>query len=579
MKSYAAIGLVWIASIAWAQPQLRQENPVVNGASYSNLIAPGSIFVVFGTNLAGESVVLAPSLPLTTALGGVSIRFTPVGGGAPIDCYMVYTTRNQIAGLLPSSAAPGDYNVTVTYNNQTSAPGRARVVARSIGVVSADSSGAGQAQAQVFPPGSRDWTLNRFTSGRLANFITGVAHPGDRIDLWGTGLGADAASDPTGGTSGDRTAAAAVRVRVGDKEYTPAYAGRASQLPGTDQFVFVLDESAPTGCHVPVQVVAEGTASNVVTLAIAPRGQDACAHPFLSAEQLRRLSEGGTVVLGAFILSRATTAATIPGFGSFEMTTDSVGGEFARYSVGSVGGFGDSSAEYANLIGRCLVFRFRGSEPPPLFRPPVPLDAGNPLRLNGPNANNLAVPRETQSNVYGATLYQSGIPGIPGSGSGSPVIAQGNYTLSGPGGADIGPFQATIAVPAPFTWTNRDGINDVSRGQGLALTWSGGAGVMVISGSSTTRVGGTANDPVFDGAVFVCFQNASAGNFTVPASILSQLPASGDLATGTGSGSLALQQSGPLDGGTFTAPLTAGGNIERGQFLYSLISSKTVNYR
>jgi len=209
----------------------------------------------------------------------------------------------------------------------------------------------------------------------------------------------------------------------------------------------------------------------------------------------------------------------------------------------------------------------------------VPLDAGNPLRLNGPNANNLAVPREARSNVYGATLYQSGIPGIPGSGSGSPVIAQGNYTLSGPGGADIGPFQATIAVPAPFTWTNRDGINDVSRGQGLALTWSGGAGVMVISGSSTTRVGGTANDPVFDGAVFVCFQNASAGNFTVPASILSQLPASGDLATGTGSGSLALYQSGPLDGGTFTAPLTAGGNIERGQFLYSLISSKTVNYR
>lgn len=578
MKGFAVPLLALSAALASAQPQLRSENPVVNGASYSNLIAPGSIFVVFGTNLAGESVVLAPSLPLTTTLGGVSIRFTPVAGGAAIDCYMVYTTRNQIAGLLPSSATPGDYNVTVTYNNQTSAPGRARVVARSIGIVSADASGAGQAQAQVFPPGSAAWTLNRFTGGRLANFTLGVAHPGDRIDLWGTGLGADPASDPTGGTSGDRTAAARVRIRVGDKEYTPAYAGRASQLPGTDQFVFVLDDSVPTGCHVPVQVLAEDTASNVVTLAIAPRGQDACTHPFLSAEQLRRLAEGGSVVLGAFVLSRVTTAATIPGFGSFDMTTESVGGEFARYTVGSVGGFGDSSAEYSSLIGRCLVYRFRASQQPPLFSPPVPLDAGNPLRLNGPNANNIAVPRQ-MSNFYSATLYQSGVPGIPGTGSGTPVIAQGSYTLSGPGGADVGPFSATVTVPPPFTWTNRDGINDVNRGQGLALTWTGGAGVMVISGTSATRVGGTQNDPVFDGAVFVCFQNASAGNFTVPSAILSQMPPSGDLAAGSGSGSLALMQSGPLDGSTFTAPLTAGGNIERGQFVYSIVSSKTVNYR
>ncbi len=578
MKSLGIALLLLSTALAWAQPQLRSEDPVVNGASYSNLIAPGSIFVVFGTNLAGESVVLAPSLPLTTTLGGVSIRFTPVAGGAPIDCYMVYTTRNQIAGLLPSSAAPGDYNVTVTYNNQTSAPGRARVVARSIGIVTADASGAGQAQAQVFPPGSAEWTLNRFAAGRLGSFVTGVAHPGDRIDLWGTGLGADAASDPTGGTSGDRTAAAAVRIRVGDREYTPAYAGRASQLPGTDQFVVVLDENVPTGCHVPVQVLAEGTASNPVTVAIAPRGQQTCAHPFLSTEQLRRLSEGGRVVLGSFILSRMTTSSAIPGLGSFEMTTENVAGEFARYSVGSVGGFGDSSAEYAGLIGRCLVYRFRGSTQPALFSPPIPLDAGNPLRLNGPNANNVAVPR-LASNFYAATLYQSGIPGVPGSGSGTPVIAAGTYTLSGTGGADVGPFNATVTVPPPFTWTNRDGINDVNRGQGLAITWSGGAGVMVINGVSTTRVGGTANDPIFDGALFVCFADAGAGNFTVPASILSQLPASGDLATGSGSGALALLQTGPLDGGLFTAPLTAGGNIERGQFLYTIASMKTVNYR
>jgi hypothetical protein len=102
---------------------------------------------------------------------------------------------------------------------------------------------------------------------------------------------------------------------------------------------------------------------------------------------------------------------------------------------------------------------------------------------------------------------------------------------------------------------------------------------MFIVGTSATRVGGTAEDPVFDGAAFVCFQNANVGNFTVPASVLNQLPVSGDIAAGTGLGSLGLVLSGPADGGPFTAPLVAGGNIDRGQFQYSFSSTKTVNYR
>jgi uncharacterized protein (TIGR03437 family) len=578
MKRLLSAALILGAAVAWGQPRLRSNDPVVHGASYSNLIAPGSIFVVFGTSLAGEGVVLAPALPLTTALGGVSIRFTPVAGGAAIDCLMVYTTRNQIAGLLPSSTAPGDYNVTVTYNNQTSAPGRARVVARSIGIVSADASGGGQAQAQIFYSAA-DWSLNRFTSGRLGNFTTAVAHPGEAMVLWATGLGADAASDLNGGTSGDRTAAANVRIRIGETDYTPAYAGRSSGLPGTDQYNFTLAADVPTGCTVPAQITADGTASNVVTLAIAPRGQNACTHPFLSADQLRRMSEGGNVVLGFFSLSRSSTSTSIPGFGTFDLTTEGIGGSFARYSVGNLAGFGDFSADFSNFIGRCLVSRFRGGDVPSLVQPPVPLDAGNPLRLNGPNANNLAVERMTPGNLYGATFYQSGFPGIPGSGTGTPTIAAGNYTLSGTGGADIGAFNATIAVPAPFTWTNRDGINDITRAQGVPLTWTAGVGTMFIVGTSATRVGGTAEDPVFDGAAFVCFQNANVGNFTVPASVLNQLPVSGDIAAGTGLGSLGLYLSGPADGGPFTAPLTAGGNIDRGQFQYSFSSTKTVNYR
>ena len=154
----------------------------------------------------------------------------PSGAGA-LNALMVYTTRNQISALLPSSAAPGAYNVTVAPKG---AIGTAQVVAQSIGVVSADSSGGGQAQAQIFHSAT-SFSLNRFSAGSLGGFTTAVAHPGEPMVLWVTGLGADASSDRTGGSSGDRTSATSIRIRLGGREFTPAFAGRASGLPGTDQ--------------------------------------------------------------------------------------------------------------------------------------------------------------------------------------------------------------------------------------------------------------------------------------------------------------------------------------------------------
>jgi len=159
------------------------------------------------------------------------------------------------------------------------------------------------------------------------------------------------------------------------------------------------------------------------------------------------------------------------------------------------------------------------------------------------------------------------------------VLAAGTYRLTGPGGTDIGPFEASVTVPAPFVWTNRDGISNIKRSQGLGLTWSGGAGVMIISGVSARRIGGTDDNPDYDGAAFVCFANAGAGNFTVPASILSQLPESGDVMTGAGLGFLFLSNSGPVEGGRFNAPLRAGGQVEHAVFEYDISSSKMVNYR
>src|SRR5262249_21076743 len=90
---------------------------------------------------------------------------------------------------------------------------------------------------------------------------------------WGTGLGADAASD-TGGTSGDQTKTGQIVVLVNGAEVTPLYAGRSQGYPGLDQIVFLLPTNAPFSCTVDVQVRAGSVFSNPVTLATSTG--DAC---------------------------------------------------------------------------------------------------------------------------------------------------------------------------------------------------------------------------------------------------------------------------------------------------------------
>lgn len=580
--------MLGLSTLAWSQPVLRSDNPVVNGGSYTTGIAPGSIFVVFGTNLAGDAVVVNSSLPVQTRLGDVSVRFTPAAGGNSIDALMVYTTRNQIAGLLPSSAAPGDYNVTVTYNNRTSAPARVTVVARNFGIVSADGSGTGQGQLQNFRSAT-EWDLNRVAKGRLGPYTTSPAAPGQVLVIWGTGLGADPASDQDGGVS--RNFTADTRVLLAGREITPAYAGRSSGLPGTDQINFTLPADAPLGCSIPLQVRAGDTYSNTVFIAVAQPGATACQHPHLNQEALVRISEGGKIVTGSFVLSKQSTSISVMGF-SLDTTTELISGSFQRVGAGGVANISGNQASVLPM-GACTVFRMTGGQEALLYgAPPVePLDAGAQLVLNGPGAANVAVLREGTSKTYTKTLAQStpglpgGLPGgIPGLGGGTnaSVITQGTYTLRGTGGADIGPFTATLTVPAPITWTNQSSINEINRNAGVTVTWSGGGSndLVFILGTSARRAGGTQDKPIFDAVVFVCQANASAHTFTVPATVLSQLPpTTGSIETGEGMSILGIQQSGDGAGGRFTAPLTGGGNTDYAVFNFSVGALKNVTYR
>ena len=125
---------------------------VQDAASNTPNIAQGSIFIVKGTNLSASGYTpFAPPRP--TQSSGVKVTFTPAAGGTGTDAYLVYLYNqggvNQIACILPSTVAVGNYNVTVT-NGTASAPFIAQVVASKIGLFTQDSSGSGLASVQNF---------------------------------------------------------------------------------------------------------------------------------------------------------------------------------------------------------------------------------------------------------------------------------------------------------------------------------------------------------------------------------------------------------------------------------------------
>ena len=103
-------------------------------------------------------------------------------------------------------------------------------------------------------------------------------------------------------------------------------------------------------------------------------------------------------------------------------------------------------------------------------------------------------------------------------------LAAGHYTLSGPGGADVGAFTGGLDTVSDLVVTNPDDLKVITRSGGVTVHWTGGdsSTVLTISGGSfTVSQSGTST-----GAAFICRQNTSAGSFTVPASILGQIPAS-----------------------------------------------------
>ena len=494
---------------------------VQDAASNTPNIAQGSIFIVKGTTLSASGY-FPFDVPRPTVSSGVKVTFTPVAGGTGTDVYLVYLYNlsgvNQIAGILPSTVPQGSYNVTVTNGTAVSAPMAAQVVANKVGLFTQDSTGTGLTSAENYIASSGGYDLNRLTTGVLGIWNISPAKPGQVVVAYGTGLGPLAAGDNSvAGAYFDFSRSMTIQAIVGGVAVPVTYAGRAG-YPGEDQINFTLPANVQTGCAVTLQISVNGNLSAATSISIAPdAGSSACALPGYTSAQLQQLDQGGTITRGGFGITQYTI--TMPSVGTVK--SDVIGGGFSRLT-----GFQLASAAQVNVSviqsGSCQVIHTTSSGTTTSSGSLTYLDAGA-VTISGPAGSSLTNQALTKTNNSYSLTTTEGYT-IPGQTSFS--LPAGIYTLAGAGGADVGSF-SNVSLNLASAIAVTGGLpSSVVRSTPLTLNWTGGSAsdfLEIVGGASTST--GTGTSEVTNTTEFICITTVGAKTFTVPASVLTQLPA------------------------------------------------------
>lgn len=505
------------ALTALAQPTITS---VTNAASYTpnglpnSGITQGGMFVIKGSNLGPATYDVASSFPLTTTRSGTSVSVTV--GGQTSSAIIYYAGAAQVAAILRSATPVGTGTLTVTANGQTSAAFAITVVRGALGIFTVSQSGSGDAIA---------------TLGNALVSPTNSANPGDTVALWGTGLGAITGDETQAAQQTDLTGIP-VQAFVGGKSANVVFRGRNACCTSVDT-IYVTIPAGVSGCATPVAFVINGVVSNTTSIPVAASGRICTpTQPGITSGDFSSFLNGGTFSFGGISLSR--TSATTPAIVFMGQTIspasttkiDSGGATFIKYTL-QPGGLGTSGQFDIASYGSCTVSVFASG---PGVTPPVPnfqfLDAGAAITVNGPGGTKTM----TKSTVggfqsYSATLDQNGN-----------YLNAGQYTISGPGGADVGAFNVSATLAQPLSWINQTTVSSspINRSSGVTVTWSGGdpAGYTQITGSSSATLPGNA----IAAATFICTARTSDGTFTVPSVVLLALPAS----TTAGGGGLSI---------------------------------------
>jgi hypothetical protein len=145
------------------------------------------------------------------------------------------------------------------------------------------------------------------------------------------------------------------------------------------------------------------------------------------------------------------------------------------------------------------------------------------VTITGPKGTETIDP--SNAGKLGESISIPGLPpGLLPAAPGGLFLDSGSYTVTATSGADVGAFSVSFQLPATVEWTNQpsypSSLNvQLPRDQDLLFQWRNGndPDLAIIQGFGLTQDS--------SGAAFICTELASKGSFTVPAFVLSSIPA------------------------------------------------------
>lgn len=220
---------------------------VVNGASFEPSVAPGSLFSIFGADLATQQAS-ASTIPLPRNLSGTQVMVN--GEQAPL----VYVSNTQINAQMPIDVPTGvPVTITVTNGSTTSNAVAVRIPPAGPGIFTYD----GNLAVVQNPNGS-------------VNGPSSPAHVGDVLVAYLTGGGAVSATGPwtTGAASpgGLSSVNTTYSITIGGVAAQVEYLGLTPGLVGLYQANFTVPAMTP-GSY-PLVVTVDGVSSNAAMVAV-----------------------------------------------------------------------------------------------------------------------------------------------------------------------------------------------------------------------------------------------------------------------------------------------------------------------
>jgi uncharacterized protein (TIGR03437 family) len=481
------VALLGLAGADIPAPPAIAPGGIVNAASRlpaslrGGAIAPGARFTIPGVRLGPDIGVRGGEFDPPVRLADVSVRVVQRDGA--VDARLLFVSATRIEACMPEAAPLGEVQLTVTYQGRASEPYALTLVRASVGFFSRETAPESLPAAKLKPE----------------------AAPGDTVTLWATGWG---------GTALD--------LFVGGRPAEAVRASAAACCHGVERVEFRVPAGAPLGCFVPVQArTPDGRPSNVIPIAVHAPGQACRDEVDWFRESVEHAARAGFVALAR--VSLAINPAP------------RVGSQFQfDYGIASFGRQESGTRQFPPLppAGTCTVFTARlnlrqimGQTRAPAEWTSIPertpgnrrLDAGAAISVSGP-AGQRALPRDArQRDTYSAIL--GGLAPFSREAARPMYLGQGTYTVSAPGGADIGPFSVALDVPPAMVWKNRDRTAEIERDAGVTLEWKAAraSDAILILAVNADRFSG-------DSAVCLCMARARDGHYRIPPIALGNLP-------------------------------------------------------